>query len=140
MELENAELSEAKEKLESELKCLKRKELHRSELDSASDDGIDDGYGHWSTDEDDFPLDGRTRESPNQSLQVMEKPVTCSTCQAHSLEREELFNQLDELHQQLRAVKDVNELLREDVSQKSAQVCFGDPGIFREHSFQSSSY
>ncbi|XP_003743938.1 uncharacterized protein LOC100898418 [Galendromus occidentalis] len=47
LEQENAELTETKERLDKELKSLKRQELRRSELDNASDDGIDAGYDHW---------------------------------------------------------------------------------------------
>lgn len=117
LELENAELTESNEKLDRELKCLKRQESRRSASNETGDDCVDDGYGHWSHDEEDFPFD-----SPARTTELKMKLDTCSGCQAHAIDKAELFEQIEELHQQLEIVQKVNKLLQEDVTQKAAQV------------------
>ena len=117
LELENAELSEVNEKLDKELKCMKRQESRRFESDGASDDCVDDGYGHWSNDEDDS-----TSFYPTPTFVPEAKLTTCSDCEVHALERDELFDKIEELHKQLEAVQKANERLQEDLSQKSVEV------------------
>lgn len=117
LELENAELSEVNEKLDKELKHMKRQESRRFASDEINDDCVDDGYGHWSNDEDDSTSSYSSSSSGNKT-----KLGACSECQAHSVEKGELFEQIEELHKQLEAIQKVNILLEEELNKKTLEV------------------
>ena len=107
------------QQLQKDIACKRRQELLRSSSEAGS-----------STDED-HPNNRRQSWSPEslQNIEVAQRiPVdtkssaACEGCRLSDIEKSDLLNVIEELHDQKERLSDVNQRLLENLNSKSEQV------------------